>query len=60
MRITELDQALSNPSAEDLVETLKVIHESLRQQLTTAQTKYKQSYDAYVKETPPFKMRDLV
>jgi hypothetical protein len=59
-RVTELDQAPSNPSAEDLVETLKVIHESLRQQLTMAQTKYKQSYDAHIKEAPLFKVGDLV
>ena len=42
------------------MDTLKMIHESLRQQLITAQTKYKQSYDAHVKETPLFKMRDLI
>ncbi|PYS68701.1 MAG: hypothetical protein DMF69_19380, partial [Acidobacteria bacterium] len=41
VRVTELDRTPSNPSAEDLVDTLKVIHESLRQQLTSAQDKYK-------------------
>ena len=60
MRVTELDRTPSNPSAEDLVDTLKVIHESLRQQLITAQLKYKQSYDAHVKEAPLFKVRDLI
>ena len=60
VRVTELDQTPSNPSAEDLVETLKVIHESLRQQLTLAQHKYKQSYDAHIKEAPAFKIGDLV
>src|SRR5947207_13487508 len=60
VRVTELDQAPSNPSAEDLVETLKVIHESLRQQLTTAHTKYKQSYDAHIKATPHFNVVHLI
>ena len=42
------------------METLKVIHESLRQQLTSAQDKYKKSYDTCVKPAPPFKVGDLV
>jgi len=60
MRVTELNQVLSNPSAENLMDTLKMIHESLRQQLIMTQIKYKQSYDTHVKETPPFKVRNLI
>ena len=60
LRVTEFDQTPSNPSAEDLVETLKVIHESLRHQLISAQDKYKQSYDTHVKLAPLFKIGDLV
>src|SRR5436189_6225952 len=60
VRVTEFDQTPSNPSAEDLVETLKVIHESLRHQLISAQDKYKQSYDTHVKLAPLFKIGDLV
>ena len=60
VRVTEFDQTPSNPSTEDLVETLKVIHESLRQQLASAQDKYKNSYDTHVKPAPPFKVGDLV
>ena len=49
-----------NPAAEDLVERIKTIHQQLKENLTSAQAKYKEYHDVYVKEAPPFAVGDLV
>jgi Integrase zinc binding domain/Chromo (CHRromatin Organisation MOdifier) domain/Integrase core domain len=49
-----------NPAAEDLVARLKTIHQQLKENLTAAQTKYKEFHDVHVKEAPPFAVGDLV
>ena len=49
-----------NPAAEDLVDRLKKVHESLKQNLTTAQENYKKFFDRRVKDAPSFKVGDLV
>ena len=60
VRITEPDEASKNPSAEDLVKRLTLVHDSLRQNLASAQEKYKHFHDVHVKEPPQFKVGDLV
>src|ERR1700738_2795629 len=53
-------QENANPTAEDLVQKLERIHNSLRCTLREAQLKYKEAFDAYIKESPPFRVGDLV
>ena len=49
-----------NPAAEELVERIKTIHQQLRENITSAQAKYKDYHDTHVKEAPPFAVGDLV
>jgi hypothetical protein len=49
-----------NPSAEDLARKYRAIHDQAKAELQRAQTKYKETYDARHKETPPFGPGDLV
>jgi hypothetical protein len=46
--------------AEDLVERIKTIHQQLRENLTSAQAKYKEYHNTHVKEAPSFAVGDLV
>jgi hypothetical protein len=50
----------ATPAADSLVERLEQIHNDLRYTLRQAQLKYKEAFDAHVKETPPFQVGDLV
>jgi hypothetical protein len=49
-----------NLAAEELVEHIKTIHQELRENLTSAQAKYKEYHDTHIKEAPPFVVGDLV
>ena len=54
------DDRTVNPAAENLLEKLKTIHSDLREHLQAAQTAYKAQYDKHVKDTPSYKVGDLV
>ena len=49
-----------NPRVEELIARLASAHADLAQNLTAAQAKYKANYDASAKESPDFKVGDLV
>jgi len=64
-RMSVTDQAThhsgsSNPAADAFVKRLERIHQDLVQNLKDAQSKHKEHYDAKVKESPAFKIGDLV
>ena len=47
-------QENANPTADNLVQKLERIHNDLRGTLREAQLKYKEAFDAHVKESPLF------
>jgi RNase H-like domain found in reverse transcriptase/Reverse transcriptase (RNA-dependent DNA polymerase)/Integrase zinc binding domain/Chromo (CHRromatin Organisation MOdifier) domain len=49
-----------NPAAEELIARFKAIYQQVKENLTAAQAKYKENYDAHVKEAPSFTVGDLV
>jgi len=53
-------QENANPTADDLIQKLERIHNDLCHTLLEAQLKYKEAFDAHVKESPPFRVGDLV
>src|SRR6202048_4195452 len=53
-------QENANPTADDLVQKLERIHNDLRGTLREAPLKYKEVFDAHVKESPLFRVGDLV
>jgi hypothetical protein len=58
--LTSAPQEKANPTADNFVQKLERIHNDLRHTLREAQVKYKQAFDAHVKESPPFRVGDLV
>jgi hypothetical protein len=60
LKVTTPGDGPSNPAAEDLVSRLRSIHEQIKKDLANAQAKYKLHFDNHVKETPAFKVGDLV
>jgi hypothetical protein len=50
----------ANPAAEEVVAKLRALHEQIREELTSAQAKYKEHYDNNVKELPSFQVGDKV
>ena len=61
-RLKVLDQEgrAVNPTAEHTVANYKAIYQQVKENLEQAQRKYKEFYDAKHKETPPFKVGDMV
>jgi hypothetical protein len=60
MSIAYQDQGTSNPAADALAQRLERTHQDLIKNLRAAQAKYKEHYDAKIKEPPRFEVGDLV
>jgi hypothetical protein len=54
------EQVPQNPAAEELIARYKAVHQQVKENLAAAQAKYKEYYDANVKEAPPFAVGDMV
>ena len=60
LKVNTSAQSSVNPSAEQLIDKIKIIHEQIRTDLAKAQEKYKGFYDNRVKEAPSFNIGDFV
>ena len=60
LRVTPAGPGASNPSAEEITQKYRAIHDRAKEDLKHAQAKYKEFYDARHKEAPIFEPGDLV
>jgi len=60
LRVTPAGPRATNPSAEEITQKYRAIHDRAKEDLKHAQAKYKEFYDARHKEAPIFKPGDLV
>jgi len=60
LRVTLAGPGASNPSAEEIRQKYRAIHDRVKEDLKHAQAKYKEFYDAHHKEAPIFEPGDLV